>query len=268
MILRELFNTSGFSLIEMLMVLILVGILSVSSIEYISGSLDESRFDQTLLEMQAIQQAIVGNPDMKENGSRVSFGYFGDVGAMPATISDLIVKPASIAAWSIDNTRRMAYGWNGPYLVGGNSGTDYTTDGWGNSYVYSPAASPPTLVSLGADGLAGGTGYNQDITISFPANERLATVEGFASDTGGPFAGAAEAEINYPDGTGGVTSSLDTDLSSENGHFSFSNIPFGVRSISLYEPTKAGVNSQVGPIVITIDSPNALVPSNLIDFNP
>ncbi|MEZ4873144.1 MAG: hypothetical protein R2827_13075 [Bdellovibrionales bacterium] len=61
-------------------------------------------------------------------------------------------------------------------------------------------------MSRGADGVAGGTGLDQDITVSFPASERNATVTGFISDQGGPFTTAAEAEVNSPDGAGGIFS--------------------------------------------------------------
>lgn len=261
-------NQSGFTLIEILMVLILIGILSMASIDLVTDSVDESKFDETVAEMRTIQTAIIGDNSLRENGVRTSFGYFGDVGAMPAAIGDLITRPGTVSAWAVNTTERTGYGWNGPYLQGGDSGTDYTTDGWGNAYVYTPAGSPPTLVSRGADGAAGGTGLDQDITISFPTTDRLATVEGFVSTAGGPFTTAAEAELNAPNGTGGLSQTLDTDLSTENGHFSFTNVPYGVRSITIYDPSKAGVTSQIGPIVITVDRPNYVIPAEQLDFNP
>lgn len=262
--------SKGFSLIEILMVIIVIGVLSMLSISVFTDSIDESQFDNTVAEMNTIAKAIIGDKDLREGGTRTSFGYFGDVGAMPAALADLLTIPAGVTAYAVDNANRTAYGWNGPYLTGGDSGTDYTTDAWGNAYVYSPAAVPPTLVSLGADGAVGGTGFDQDITISFPANDRLATVEGFVSNAGAPFTALAEAEINYPDGTGGLAQTSDTNLDTENGHFSIANIPFGVRSVTIYEGDKATATAAEthGPYIITVDRPNFLVPANQLDVNP
>lgn len=259
---------SGFTLIEMLMAIILIAIVSVVSIEAINDSVDDMRFQETVDEMKAISDAIIGNDKLREGGSRTSFGYFGDVGALPSVIGDLLTKPAAVSAYTVSSIHRTAYGWNGPYLTGGDSGTDYTKDAWGRSYVYSPSATPPTLVSYGADGVAGGTGLDQDITITWPVAQRTATVEGFVSDAGSPFTSGAEAELNYPNGTGGVTQSLDTNLAAENGHFSFSNVPYGVRSIKIYKGTKASPTATIGPVIITVDRPQVLVPANQLDLNP
>jgi len=260
--------SSGFTLIELLMVLILVSVLTVVSIEAINSSMDDSRFQETLNEMRAISDAIVGNRDLREGGTRTSFGYFGDVGALPAAIGGLTTIPGGVSAYTVNSTARTAYGWNGAYLQGGDSGTDYTSDAWGTAYVYSPGATPPTLVSYGADGVAGGTGLDQDITISWPVAERTATVEGFVSSAGSPYTAGAEAELNYPNGSGGLTQSLDTNLAAENGHFSFTSVPYGVRSITIYQGTKAAPTATIGPVIITVDRPQVLVPANQLDFSP
>ncbi|MEZ4873143.1 MAG: prepilin-type N-terminal cleavage/methylation domain-containing protein [Bdellovibrionales bacterium] len=96
-------SNRGFTLIEILMVIVLVGILSVVSVEVITDSVDDAKFDETVDEMRAIQYAIVGNPKLRDKGARTSFGYYGDVGALPTSISDLITKPGAVAAYSVND---------------------------------------------------------------------------------------------------------------------------------------------------------------------
>ena len=261
-------NQKGFSLIEILMVLLLIGILTYVSLEAINNSVSDARFQETVDEMRVIGEAIVGNKKLQEGGTRTSFGYWGDVGALPTVIGDLTVRPAAVSAYTVSTASRTGYGWNGPYLESGDAAVDYTTDAWGNAYIWSPAAVPPTLVSRGSDGAAGGTGLAQDITISFPTNERVATVEGFVSNAGGPIAAIADVELNYPNGTGGLTQTIYPATVAGKGYFTFASVPYGVRSITIYTPTKAGSTNTKGPFVITIDKPKVFVPANQLDFNP
>lgn len=255
-------SQSGFTLIEILMALVLIGILTYVSLQVISGSVSDARFDETVQEMHVIADAIVGNKNLQEGGSRTSFGYFGDVGALPSAIGDLTTKPGTVSAYTVSTTNRTGYGWNGPYLQTGDNNADYTTDAWGTAYVYDSAAG--TLKSYGADKVAGGTSFNQDILLSFPTSERLATVSGFVSSAGGPPAIACKVQLNYPDGNGGLTQSLQ-DMGA-NGSFSFTNVPYGVRSIAVGCPDMATI--KIGPVVITVDKPKVFVPATQLDLNP
>ncbi len=49
-------------------------------------------------------------------------------------------------------------GWNGPYLKGG-----VPSDPWGNPYRYANNGGAIEIISLGADGAAGGDGENADV---------------------------------------------------------------------------------------------------------
>lgn len=259
-------NNRGFTLIEVLMVLMLVGILAAVAITATTSSVNNQAFDKTVFEMTQIRNAIMGNPDESARGSRVSFGYFGDIGAMPSAIGDLIAKPGAVAAWSTDTTNRISVGWRGPYITNADPAVDYTKDGWGNAYVYSPAAVPPTLTSLGSDGAVGGTGLAQDITIQFPTTSRLATVNGFIIQTAAgdyPAGASASATIYYPDGVGGVTSTTVASAIGAKGAFSFSNIPFGVRSLTFTASTTGA--TVYGPVIFTVDRANYAIPITLTD---
>lgn len=262
---------SGFTLIEILMVIILIGILVALSTGSLTGSLNEARFQQTVLKLRQIRNAMVGDPDIKENGSRTSFGFLGDVGAVPgaddsAGLLQLSVG-AGLSAFAVDATSRISAGWNGPYLGQGSTGDDYTLDAWGNVILFdhAPAGSSPyTIRSKGADGSDGGTGLNQDIVMSIPKESVLVTVQGFVCDQGGPFTGSTQVALNYPNGSGAVTTQ--TAVPDANGFFSFSNVPIGVRSIVLYDTSTAPPVKAQGPTLLTIDRPNYMVPCSAVDI--
>jgi prepilin-type N-terminal cleavage/methylation domain-containing protein len=263
-------RSDGFTLIEITLVILLAAILSVASIEIFSGSLNDGKFQTTVRKMEQIRHAMIGDTDLRENGARTSFGYAGDIGGLPTSgqgLAALLTNPG-LTAWAVNSSVNFGLGWNGPYLQGGSASADYTTDAWGNALVYDPTANPPTLTSYGADGAAGGTGLNQDIVVSLPATSWLAkTVTGYVTQHHAIYTSTVEVELNYPDGSGALTQSLYT-VSPPGGYFSFSNVPFGTRSITAYIGTKAAPTQTIGPVLITIDQPNLFLPPGTLDTSP
>jgi prepilin-type N-terminal cleavage/methylation domain-containing protein len=116
----------GFTLMELLVVLLIIGILSTVAIRTIDATRDRGLFDKTTKEMNQLVQAIVGNPDLSYDGRRVDFGYYGDMEQLPDSLIYLLRNPGSTA-------------WKGPYVhltAGGD--TSYLYDAWGNLYAYNP----------------------------------------------------------------------------------------------------------------------------------
>jgi type II secretion system protein G len=262
-------TNAGFTLIEILMVIAILAVITIMSLVPISNTIDESRFQETVQKMQMIRNAMLGDPTISENGVRTSFGFLGDIGAIPTAgqgIAALITNPG-LTAWSLNAAKRLAGGWNGPYLTSAQAGSNFSNDAWGRAFIYSPAASPPTLVSYGADGVAGGTGFNQDITVQLPTNMQTAKVYGFVSIAAKPYSGDAQIEINYPDGTGALTTSTVTIVTADKGSFSFLGIPLGKRSVTVYMPNKAGATQTLGPALITVDSNQYVIPATVLDTN-
>lgn len=253
------------------MVLGLVAILSVAGITVMTGSVDESRYDATVAELRQIRAALVGDPEMTQGGTRSSFGYLGDLGAIPTSaqgLAALQTKPSALPAFAINNTVRFGLGWNGPYLATGASGGTFSfNDKWGRAYVYTPGATA-TITSLGADGAAGGTGLNQDIVMTIPPELQLATVYGFVSSGGSPYNSAFQAEINQPNGSGALQQTLVSVAAGQQGAFQFTNVPLGPRSATIYIPTKAAPTQTIGPISFVVDRARFLVPTNIVDLNP
>lgn len=263
------FKQNGFTLIEILMTMALVAILSVGGISLMTGSIDENRYDATVQEMKQIRAALVGDSSALQGGARSSFGYAGDMGALPSSLNHLLTIPPG--GQSFSTSGRFGHGWNGPYLQAGAGGKSPVVDAWLRPYLWVVnAAGDATLSSLGADGIVGGTVYDQDILVQIPAATYQATVFGFVSNGGGPFTGAAQVELNFAssDGQGRLQQSLVNIPAGSQGEFQLNSIPMGVRSLSIFVPTKAAPTKTLGPLLFTVDKPKFLAPVSLTDVNP
>jgi prepilin-type N-terminal cleavage/methylation domain-containing protein len=135
---------SGFTLIELVIIIVVLGILATFSIAKYSDFLQESKIAATRTEMATIKRAIIGNPQMIAGGHYVDVGFAGNVGHPPAQLLELVRKPDSISAYNVISR----LGWNGPYLD--SAGGDYLKDAWGGNYAYNPTARTITSVGSGA----------------------------------------------------------------------------------------------------------------------
>ena len=217
-----------------------------------------ARMDEVAVWTSALSAGDISNIYTRQSAGyrplhRNSFGFLGDVGAIPTAgqgLAALWTNPG-LPAWAINTPTRIGIGWNGPYLNNGFLGTDYTKDAWGNPYLYNPGANPPTLISRGAG--------RADITLDIPAALISATVQGVIWNNGIPWAGTAQVELNAPDGNGALTSTLTNVTPIDNGGFTFNTVPLGTRSITIYEPTKIGAVHTSGPFIFPVDRSNTAV---------
>lgn len=137
-------RSGGFTLIELVMVIIVLGIMAAVAIPVIGSFIASSKETATRAEMQRLARALAGS------NSESDRGFEGDVGRLPSTLADLTAKPASVPTWNAFTH----VGWNGPYMDSTNG--DYLKDAWGQDYVYDTLAR--TLES---------TGSGSSITINF-----------------------------------------------------------------------------------------------------
>lgn len=143
MLRRRLQRTAdGFTLIEMLVVLTIIGLVMGLIGPRVLGYLAESRVKAARLQIESFSSSL----DL----------FYLDTGRYPTTaegLDALAQRPADVAVW------------NGPYLKGGR----VPLDPWSHPYQYrSPADNdrPYEIVSFGSDGREGGTGNAADISSS------------------------------------------------------------------------------------------------------
>jgi prepilin-type N-terminal cleavage/methylation domain-containing protein len=136
---------SGFTLVELIIIIVVLGILATFSMAKYSDFLQESKIAATRSEMTTIKRAIIGNPQTIAGGHYIDVGFTGNVGHPPAQLYELVRKPDTILAYNAISR----LGWNGPYLD--SAGGDYLKDAWGRDYAYSPTARTITSVGSGAN---------------------------------------------------------------------------------------------------------------------
>jgi general secretion pathway protein G len=129
----------GFTLVEMLVVITIIGLIMSLVGPRVLNYLSESKVKAARIQILSFSSAL----DL----------FYLDAGRYPSSSEGLtaLVKPAAGLA-----------AWNGPYLKGGA----VPADPWGKAYVYrSPGErSAYEIVSYGADGQEGGTGTAADIS--------------------------------------------------------------------------------------------------------
>ena len=130
-------HEAGFSLIELLVVLVIMALLAALVGPRVAGYLGQSKVKAAEVQIASLRTALEL--------------YRLDLGTYPGTeegLAALSAPPSGLKAW------------NGPYL-----GKPVGDDPWGHPYAYQQSRNGDgfSLVSLGADGRPGGEGENADI---------------------------------------------------------------------------------------------------------
>ncbi len=113
-------SRAGFTLIEILLVVVIIGILVGMAIPRLGGRVRQAEEARARADIQNIGMAL-----------RL---YELDMGEYPASLEALVTNPGG--------SRR----WNGPYLEGG-----IPNDPWGERYIYQRTDRSYTLTSSGLD---------------------------------------------------------------------------------------------------------------------
>lgn len=122
---------AGFTLVEMLVVLVIIGLIMGLVGPRVLNYLTDAREKTAKIQIESFKSAI----DL----------YFLDTGRYPSTtegLAALVRKPGGVESW------------NGPYLRGGN----VPQDPWGHAYVYRAPGdkAPYDITTLGPQGGGGG----------------------------------------------------------------------------------------------------------------
>ena len=140
--LRGTASTGGFTLLELLVVIVIIGLLAGLVVPRYFDTVGKSKAKVARAQMDSFEKALEQ--------------YRLDVGSLPTAeqgLDALMTAPAGVAKWQ------------GPYLK-----KAVPPDPWGNRYIYklSESRRDPEIISLGADGQPGGSGEAADISLSSP----------------------------------------------------------------------------------------------------
>ncbi|MBY6205940.1 type II secretion system major pseudopilin GspG [Halomonas denitrificans] len=124
----------GFSLIELLVVLVILGMIAGLVVPNIMGRSEDAKARTAVAEIQRLSMAVDE--------------FYLDTGRAPRELRELVEEPANVS------------NWNGPYVNNSN-----LEDPWQNPYQYRYPGEHRDfdLLSYGADGSPGGEGAAKDV---------------------------------------------------------------------------------------------------------
>jgi len=129
---QTLHKSRGFTIIELLIVMAILGMLAVMVAPNLFSKADSARRDAALSQISGVGSALAAH--------RL------DVGQYPDSLEGLMTNTTGRSTW------------DGPYIRNA-----VPNDPWGNDYYYSSTGSQYTLISYGADGSPGGEDNDADI---------------------------------------------------------------------------------------------------------
>lgn len=139
---READSERGLTLVELIVVIVLIGLIATVVMKNVLDTGEAQKAELNVTRMRKLQQSL-GQYRLKYN-------------SLPSSLQDLVkpspeVKEQGTLFTSLASEAELNDIWGTPYR--------YTTGNNKRTY---------TLGSLGADGIEGGEGPNQDVTISGP----------------------------------------------------------------------------------------------------
>jgi general secretion pathway protein G len=135
-------NVRGFTLLELLVVIVIIGLLAGLVVPRYFDTLEKSKSKIARAQLDSFEKALEQ--------------YRVDVGRLPSNeqgLDALMNAPAAVP------------NWQGPYLK-----KPVPLDPWNHAYVYklSPTGRDADVISYGADGQPGGSGEAADISLLSP----------------------------------------------------------------------------------------------------
>ncbi|MEM7408173.1 MAG: prepilin-type N-terminal cleavage/methylation domain-containing protein [Pseudomonadota bacterium] len=117
-------RTDGFTLLELLVVLGLLGLMSTLAAEYLVNDVNRDRRDATAERIAEIRYAIAGDHSRTLNGMPAFSGYIADTGTLPKYVRDLLSNRYCTNVQYRNESDCVANGqewrevsnWKGPYL--------------------------------------------------------------------------------------------------------------------------------------------------------
>ena len=128
-------NRHSFTLIEIMIVVVIIGMLAALVGPNVLGNMDRAKVSNTQAQLVSLKNAVQQ--------------YYFDLSEYPSRLEDLMTNPGKDK-------------WDGPYL----EAKSLPKDSWDSEFVYvCPGEDMPfDIVSYGADKTSGGTGKNADLS--------------------------------------------------------------------------------------------------------
>lgn len=142
----------GFTMVELMAVLIIIGLLAMVVVRNFVGQTDKARVITTKANLRLLHAAV--------NQFKMDTGRFP---AEEEGLKALVEQPSDAIGWEPSG-----------YL----ETTDIPKDGWGNDFIfelYPESGKPFVIKSLGADGQEGGEGNNADLLSTDAYAEKKST---------------------------------------------------------------------------------------------
>jgi len=216
----------GYSLIELLVVIVILGIIVTVAVKSLTGVNDAVRIEETRQELGQLARAVAGRPELVSGGQRTDYGYVGDVGSLPVNLDALVQNPGGYSTW------------DGPYIHDDfyssavASETEFQLDAWGKAYSYSGGV---TISSAAG-------GFILTRVIANSSGDLLANViSAVITDLDGSPPGAVYKDsvkllLTHPNGVGGTTTR--SSFPRADGFLAFDSVPIGLHTLAaVYMPT-------------------------------
>lgn len=234
-------SEAGYSLFELLVVMIVLSILASVALNSIQPNVDIVKTEETKEELDELANAIVGDRTNISGGKQVEYGYVGDIGALPSSLSDLVTNPGLAT-------------WDGPYVKdnfytsSGSTEYEYLIDGWGKTYTYSGGSS---IISDGGSTtitkkIANSTSDILYNTIAFNLYDSS------YCPPGEDYKDSVSVRITVPDGSGSYV--VLSKHPHSDGFISFDSLPIGQHELEIIEQTNADTLKRKVDIEINSDT--------------
>jgi prepilin-type N-terminal cleavage/methylation domain-containing protein len=205
-------SPKGFSLIELLIVVVVIGIMAAIAMQSLTVAVEDTRRLETERKLERLADAIVGDPEKMQDGVRSDFGYVGDVGVFPSNLAALYTSPGYAT-------------WRGPYLQIEHTAdtVSFRFDAWGQAVTYSGGI---TVTSSGHGTpitkklCDSATDYLQNLVVGAIRDKNDSTPGLINKDS-------VRIIVEIPSGPGGVVSRIYNPEAS--GAFSCDSVPAGRR---------------------------------------
>jgi len=129
-------HTKGFTLVELIVVIAIIGVLATLIVVRYAGKTDQAKAATAKAQLSQLEGAVI---EFQANCNR-----------LPRTLEELSTKPSDCPHWQ-----------EGGYLK-----SKTLKDPWGHPFVYKLSGSAFEIISTGADGKEGGTGVDRDLSSS------------------------------------------------------------------------------------------------------